>query len=158
MDRGAENGQSHQSFQPLQSLDLSEATLVGSGTYRDVYTYPGREDLVVKVLRSGAGYQPGRPIRNFLKARSSRQLYRFMFREFETYLESRLSSLVPEVPFPISHLCWLQETSLGLGMVAERVGGPEARASAEGNTFKKFQTKLNSKFGLPSFRSVSISK
>ena len=140
MDRGAENGQSHQShqsFQPLQSLDLSEATLVGSGTYRDVYTYPGREDLVVKVLRSGAGYQPGRPIRNFLKARSSRQLYRFMFREFETYLESRLSSLVPEVPFPISHLCWLQETSLGLGMVAERVGGPNAGPARSLATLQK---------------------
>ena len=111
------------SVTPLELLDLGEARPIASGTYRDVYVYPGREDLVVKVLMPGAAYRPGRPIRNFLKARSLRQLYRFMFREYETYLESRLSPLASEVQFPLSHLCWLQATSRGLGMVTERVRG-----------------------------------
>lgn len=111
-------------LQPMQPLDLGDDAPIASGTYRDVYIYPGREDLVVKVLKPGAAYRPGRPIRNFLKARSARQLYRFMFREYEAYLESRLSPLAADRPFPICHLCWLQETSRGLGMVAERIRGP----------------------------------
>lgn len=112
---------------PMRMLDLGDATPIAKGTYREVYVYPGRDDLVVKVLMPGAAVQPGKPIRNFLKSRSVRQLYRFMFREYEAYLESRLSPEASRVPFPISHLCWLQETSRGLGMVAERVRGPEGR-------------------------------
>lgn len=108
---------------PMDPLDLGDAKPIASGTYRDVYLYPGREDLVVKVLKPGAAYRPGRPVRNFLKARSTRQLYRFMFREYEAYLESRLSPNRDKVPFPLSHLYWLQETSRGLGMVAERIRG-----------------------------------
>ena len=108
---------------PMEPLDLGDAAPIASGTYRDVFIYPGRDDLVVKVLKPGAAYRPGRHIRNFLKARSARQLYRFMFREYEAYLESRLSQHAGSLPFPISHLYWLQETSRGLGMVAERIRG-----------------------------------
>lgn len=122
---------------PMQPLDLGDARPIASGTYRDVYIYPGRDDLVVKVLMPGAAYRPGRPVRNFLKARSTRQLYRFMFREYETYLESRLSSVATEVPFPLSHLCWLQETSRGLGMVAERIRSAKDGPARSLATFQK---------------------
>lgn len=108
----------------MATLDLDAAEPIATGTYREVYVYPGREDLVVKVLMPGAAVQPGKPIRSMLKSRSRRQLYRFMFREYDAYLESRLSPAAVKVAFPISHLCWLQQTSRGLGMVAERVRGP----------------------------------
>lgn len=109
---------------PMAPLDLGDARPLAKGTYREVYAYPGRDDLVVKVLMPGAAIQPGKPIRAFLKSRSTRQLYRFMFREYEAYLESRLSPAASGLPFPIAHLYWLQQTSRGLGMVAERVRGP----------------------------------
>lgn len=108
---------------PTTMLDLGEARPIATGTYREVYVFPGRADLVVKVLMPGAAVQPGKPIRAFLKSRSARHLYRFMFREYEAYLECRLAPAASRVPFPIAHLCWLQDTSRGLGMVAERVRG-----------------------------------
>ena len=113
----------HLTITPTTVLDLGGALPFASGTYRDVYHYPGREEAVVKVLKPGAAYRPNRPIRNFLKARSTPQLYRFMFREYEAYLEARLANTNKHSPLPICHLLWLQQTSRGLGMVAERIRG-----------------------------------
>ena len=104
-------------------VDLGDAQPIAVGTYRDVYVFPERPDTVVKVLRPGVGHQPNRPIRNFLKERSTRQLYRFMFREYEAFLEAKLRQMTSPGPLPISELYWLQRTSRGLGMVAERVRG-----------------------------------
>lgn len=107
----------------FDALDLGETIPIASGTYRDVYPFPGQPGLVVKVLRAGAAIQPGRPIRNFLKSRSVRQRYRFMFREYEAYLCAKLAQAGAPGPLPITELFWLQQTNLGLGMVAERVRG-----------------------------------
>lgn len=109
------------------TLDLGDALPLASGTYRDVYPFPRRGDLVVKVLRPGSEWQPNRPIRNYLKARSVRQLYRFMFREYECYLAAKLRQTVIEKPLPISELYWLQRTSRGLAMVTQRVQGRDGQ-------------------------------
>ncbi len=104
-------------------LDLTGEVPVAKGTYREIFLFPGRPDVVVKVLKAGAEWRSNRPIRNFLKARSTRQLYRFMFREYEAYLEAKLRQITSPGPLPITDLYWLQNTSLGLGMAAERVRG-----------------------------------
>ena len=108
---------------PTEELDLGGTDPIASGTYRDVFIYPGRPEAVVKVLKPGAAVRPNRPIRNFLKTRTKRQLYRFMFREYESYLEAKLALITKPGTMPIAELFWLQETSRGLGMVAERVRG-----------------------------------
>ena len=121
-----EDAQIGSNTRPIEAngvLDLTDAPPIAVGTYRDVYVFPGRPGVVVKVLRPGVGYQPNRPIRNFLKARSTRQLYRFMFREYEAFLEAKLRQIASPGPLPISELYWLQRTSKGLGMVAERACG-----------------------------------
>lgn len=118
-----EDAQKARTAHPIEArgvLDLGEAQPIAVGTYRDVYVFPNRPDVVVKVLRPHVGFQPNKPIRNFLKARSTRQLYRFMFREYEAFLEAKLRQISSPGPLPISELYWLQRTSKGLGMVAER--------------------------------------
>jgi hypothetical protein len=106
----AENAQTAHPIEARGVLDLGDAQPIAVGTYRDVYAYPNRPDIVVKVLRPGVGYQPNKPIRNFLKARSTRQLYRFMFREYEAFLEAKLRQITSPGPLPISELYWLQRT------------------------------------------------
>ena len=122
----AENAQNPPNERPIEAhdlLELGDRQPIATGTYRDVYIFPNRPDAVVKVLRPGVGHQPNRPIRNFLKARSIRQLYRFMFREYEAFLEAKLRQVTSPGPLPVSELFWLQRTSRGLGMVAERARG-----------------------------------
>ena len=121
--KNAEHIQNGSISHPIEApgvLDLGDAQPFATGTYRDVYIFPDRPDAVIKVLRPGAEYRPNRPIRNFLKARSTRQLYRFMFREYEAFLEAKLRQAMSPGPLPITELYWLQQTSRGLGMVAER--------------------------------------
>lgn len=118
-------------------LDLGEVTAIAAGTYRDVYPFPGRDDLVVKVLRTGAEWQPGRPIRNFLKARSLCQRYRFMFREYESYLEAKLKQIEIGAPLPIAELLWLQQTTLGLGMIVEKARGKDGQNARSLGTLRR---------------------
>ena len=96
-------------------LDLGAAEPMAKGTYRDVYLHPERKDAVLKVLRPGAEWRPGKHLRNFLKARSVQQRYRFMFREYETYLEAKLKQMSLGLPLPVTELFGLRETSKRLG-------------------------------------------
>ena len=118
-------------------VDLVDAQPIAIGTYRDVYVFPERPDTVVKVLRPGVGRQPSRPVRNFLKGRSARQLYRFMFREYEAFLEAKLRQMTSPGPLPISELYWLQRTSRGLGMVAERARSRSGEAAVSLGDLKR---------------------
>jgi hypothetical protein len=106
-------------------INLDGSTPIAQGTYRDVYLVPGQEDVLVKVLRPGSTIREGRPIRNFLKRRSTRFQYGFMYRETHCYMDLKLRQSKLGGPLPITELYGLTQTSKGLGMVAERVRGAD---------------------------------
>ncbi len=132
-----QNGSIAHPIEAHDVLDLENAEPIAVGTYRAVYVFPHRPDTVVKVLRAGVEYQPDRPIRNYLKTRSARQLYRFMFREYEAFLEAKLRQVSSPGQLPISELYWLQRTTKGLGMVAERARGPSGEAAMSLGALKR---------------------
>jgi len=60
-----------------------------------------------------------------------------MFREYEAFLEAKLRQTASPGPLPISELYWLQRTSKGLGMVAERARGKSGETASSLGTLQR---------------------
>jgi len=100
-------------------IDLDGLSPFASGTYRDVYVVPNKNGLAVKVLKPTAAFVKKRRIRSFIKQRSAKQLYRFMFREYNCYIEMKIKQSRLGGSLPICEIYGLVQTSKGLGMVVE---------------------------------------
>lgn len=102
-------------------IDLNGQNPIAKGGFRDVYTHPGRPDLLLKVIRTGAQTKTGRPIRNFLKARTQKQRLRGVYREINALLDAQIIPAEPRHTLPISRIHGLRQTTRGLAMVVEAV-------------------------------------
>ena len=109
----------------LNVVDLSCVEPVGRGTYRDVYIHPDDTNLVLKVLRHDSAITQGRWMRNFLKSRSLRQRYRFLYREYLCYFDLKIQQEAKGGVLPIAEIFGLQQTTKGLGMLSKRAVGKD---------------------------------
>ena len=107
----------------LQSrkIDLGSAEPVACGTKREVYLLENEPDLVVKVLMPPERHIDSRKAKRFIRRAFPSTYYRFLYREYQAYIQAKLASHRLDGPFPATELLGLVETSKGLGMLAEKI-------------------------------------
>jgi len=106
-------------------LLLSDASPMANGSHRAIYDVPGAPDLIVKVLLEHTENAP----RNVVKALkynvrnrlmpSSR--YRFLYREYKSYIDIKLSQRERDGVPPVAELRGMIQTDIGLGMLFEKI-------------------------------------
>jgi hypothetical protein len=112
-------------FLPHEGLSLRDKTPLIEGTHRVLYEVDGAPHLVVKVMRRRVTVKP----RNFVKLLKYRfrdrylpsAHYRFLYREYKTYIDIKLAQEQRRQAPPIAELRGLVQTDLGMGMLAEKI-------------------------------------
>ncbi len=100
---------------------LSNSSPIARGGNRSVYIFPGRKDRLIKVLHSLDRKRRRKGIKGAIGRRFPMTLYRFLFREYDSYLRTMVELKNPELNPPLAHQWGLVETDMGLGMVCERI-------------------------------------
>lgn len=108
-------------------LQLDDCQLLGKGTVKFVYQHPEKPEWVIKIIRpelvaeDGGFAKHGRFKRSFAQG-----IYRQFRREIIQYLElSKKSYQQPGKMFPMETPYGLIPTSQGLGLVTEKILGPD---------------------------------
>ncbi|MEP3297228.1 MAG: YrbL family protein [Pseudoruegeria sp.] len=122
-----------------EPMKLGDSKPLARGTYRSIYSVPGRDDVMIKVMHPPE-LNPAKPIRNWIKARSRTQMFRFLFREYDYYLRLKIQQEELQEPLPITNLMALIQTDKGLGMVVEKIG---PKGDGIGKTVEKLQSSGN---------------
>lgn len=99
------------------------------GSHRAVYDVDGNEELLVKVMLPGPGHRHGRTrkLKEAIKGRLRYGRYRFLFREYSGYLRTRLGPCHGDRAPPVANLRGLVATDLGVGMLTEKIRGPDGQ-------------------------------
>lgn len=128
---------------------LSNSSPIARGGNRSVYVFPGRKDRLIKVLHSLERKRSRKGLKGMIRRRFPMTLYRFLFREYDSYLRTMVELKNPELDPPLAHQWGLVETDLGLGMVCERIQmdgnhtAPTLRALATNGTLGTHMDLLN---------------
>lgn len=112
-------------------LDLSQARLVATGGFRHVYEHDDFPGMLVKVLRPEFVDDNGQPVtkpghkEKWFKL--SRRLGAFLpiHREIAEFLAYQSKRVNRTGPWPMARLYGFVETSMGLGLVTEKLTGPD---------------------------------
>jgi len=103
-------------------LDLSQARLLAQGGDRYVFQHPHEPALLVKVMdmEARAVYLEARPFKRWYKQFQRESAYRVYLNEITEYVTTSTSaSGVWQVP--LARIVGLAQTSLGLGLLAEKI-------------------------------------
>ncbi len=106
-------------------LSLGGCRPRANGSHRAIYDVPGSPELIVKVM---LGHTENTP-RNIVKALKyrvrnrwiPRLRYRFLYREYKSYIDIKLSQHQYDEPPPVAELRGIIQTDIGLGMLFEKV-------------------------------------
>lgn len=102
-------------------LELGHLTPLAAGSYRSVFQHPNDENLLVKVLREKENYKP----EPWYKAWRGSGEYKSFSREVAEYKSLRRKNL-HDLSF-IQRFFGKVDTDLGLGMIVEKLLGPDGR-------------------------------
>lgn len=114
----------------LEKIDLSTWRPVARGASRIVYVHDDYPDAVLKVVREDkrgpGGSRVLRSKRKFYRHLKRFGAYQSFSREFDEFLEqARRIDGAEDVRLPIARIFGFVHTTKGLGMLAERVCGPD---------------------------------
>ncbi len=104
-------------------LALASATPLAVGHLRYVFQHPGRDDVLIKIMRADAGAARWNAPRRWLKRVLRARHYVGYLRELKEYIAA--GARAPHVDAPIARMIGVIETDLGLGLVSEKVVGAE---------------------------------
>lgn len=117
-----------------EKIDLDTWRPLARGSSRIVYVHDDYPDVVLKVIREDKrGPDGARVLRS--RRRSYRNLKRFgayqsFSREFDEFLEqARRFDGADDVTLPIARILGFAHTTMGLGMLVERVRGPDGETA-----------------------------
>lgn len=110
--------------QPFEVLDLSASTPVAQGSERRVYLHPYNQHLLVKVLyRTNA---QGKKKHDKWHAQFMRDgVYRGFFSEFSECVAAATRLQGKDRPLPIARIAGVAATSLGMGLLVEKIVGDD---------------------------------
>jgi len=111
-----------------EPLKLKDKTPLASGTHRLLFDVKGSPGLLVKVMRSPEQAPPAglrKQLKLALQRFSRYGRFRFLFREYHYYVRSKLAAAEAGVRAPIAEVRGLVATDLGIGMLAEKIIGPD---------------------------------
>jgi hypothetical protein len=106
----------------MKRLLLAHLSPVSAGTMRSVYFHPERDDALIKVIRQDMLEQRWGGRRNWLKRMARARQYTVYLRELREYVALRAQDATSA---PIARVFGLVETDLGLGLMVERMRGPD---------------------------------
>jgi hypothetical protein len=106
---------------PPAPLDLSGLSPVAHGTKRELYLLDDLPGLVLKVVKPPERHIDSRSSKRWVRRLFPMSAYRFLFREYDCYLQAKLVEPRRQGPLPISELAGLVQTSAGVGMLAEAI-------------------------------------
>ena len=104
-------------------LALASATPLAVGHLRYVFQHPGRDDLLIKIMRADAVAARWNGPARWHKRLPRTRHYVGYLRELKEYIGARARA--PHVDAPIARMIGVVETDLGLGLVSEKVTGVE---------------------------------
>lgn len=104
-------------------LALCRTQPLAIGHQRAVYQHPERDDLLIKTMRPEAVAHRWNARGRWIKRMPRARHYSVFLREMKEYIAAL--ALVPDANPPIARPIGLVETDLGLGLVCEKVRGPE---------------------------------
>jgi PhoP regulatory network protein YrbL. len=113
-----------------RKIDLNTWRPIASGASRIVYIHDDYPDTVLKVIREDrrgpGGTRKLRSKRNFYRHLKRFGVYQSFSREFDEFLEqARKVDGSEDVRLPIARIFGFVHTTKGLGMLTERISGPD---------------------------------
>ncbi|MDT4808199.1 PhoP regulatory network protein YrbL [compost metagenome] len=105
---------------PFQVMDLTQATLVATGSERDVYLHPSDKSLLVKIINRSRINEPGRK-RPWHKRLLREDAHRVFISELIEYVATTVRQGLPQGNILMARISGLALTSQGLGLVVERI-------------------------------------
>ncbi len=110
-------------------IDLSNCTRLFRGHMRDVYAHPDFDDVLIKVIRPGRADASGDFIpwrRKRISVNRTFGIYISYYREMREAIRAA-RNVYPQVDyrFPVAAVLGLAQTSLGMGLVVEKVTAPD---------------------------------
>lgn len=111
----------------INSVDLSKATLVANGGYRLVYEHLDYPGLLIKVVRPDKIGDDGQNTRKAKRFKIPRRMggFRQTHREITEFLAFQSKRKNRTAQLPISRIYGFVDTELGLGMLSEKLTGPQ---------------------------------
>lgn len=104
-------------------LALAHLPPIAIGHQRAVHQHPERDDLLIKTMRPEAVARRWNARGRWLKRLPRARHYGSFLRELKEYIAA--FARVPDADPPIARMLGLIETDLGLGLVCEKVRGPD---------------------------------
>lgn len=112
-----------------EPLKLGGQTPLAQGTHRALFEVPRAPELLVKVMLerppAEASVTSGKRLKQWLRTRRRYGRFRFLFREYHYYLRAKLEAAETGIKAPVAELRGLIQTDQGIGMLCEKVIGPD---------------------------------
>lgn len=104
----------------FEVLDLTQVTLVASGSERDVYLHPGDKSLLIKIVNRARINEPGRK-RPWHKRLHREDAHRVFITELIEYIATTVQQRLRQGNTLMARIAGLVLTSHGLGLAVERI-------------------------------------
>ncbi len=117
----------------FEVLDLTQVTLVASGSERDVYLHPGDKSLLIKIVNRARINEPGRK-RPWHKRLHREDAHRVFITELVEYIATTVQQRLRQGNTLMARIAGLVLTSHGLGLAVSassmRAASPRPRSSS----------------------------
>lgn len=121
----------------MTKIKLSNKTKITNGFNRAVHFYPNNDNLIIKVRLTDGINKKKRPVKSWIYKRFPNAIYRSYFSEIYHDLNTQVKAASLGITSPIAPTRGLVDTTLGLGMVIERIGPHGSSAIELGPTLTK---------------------
>ncbi|MGZ8140496.1 PhoP regulatory network YrbL family protein [Bordetella bronchiseptica] len=113
---------------PFVVVDLLGATLLATGSERDVYQHPGNAALLIKIVNRARINEPGRR-RPWHKKFHREDAHRVFITELVEYISTTVQLRQADGNTLLARIAGLALTSAGLGLVVEKIVDAEGKAA-----------------------------